>query len=129
MQINNEILNDFIHCQYKAYRKSKNQTGNTSEYQILYNQLKQKQKGNFEKIISGNKNLIASNAVFDNVISNTGISLYLKFTNANIDLTLDGIEFTGKKNIIPIFITPFEKVTKTDKLFLALQYLLPLREF
>lgn len=49
------------------------------------------------------------------------MSLNLKFTNTNIDLMLDGIEFTGKKNIIPIFITPFEKVTTADKLFLALQ--------
>lgn len=121
MQITNEILNDFIYCQYKAYRKSKNQTGSISEYELLYNQLKQKQKANFEKNISENKNLISSNAVLDNIIPNSGISLNLKFTNGNIDLILDGIEFIGKKNIIPIFITPFEKVTKTDKLFLALQ--------
>lgn len=121
MQINNEILNDFIHCQYKAYRKSRNQRGNISEYQLLCNELKQKQKANFEKSISENKNIISSKAVFDNISPNSGISLNLKFTNENIDLTLDGIEFIGKKNILPVFMTPFEKVTKTDKLFLALQ--------
>lgn len=121
MQINNEILNDFINCKYKAYRKSKNQIGSISEYQILYEQLKQKQKANFEKFISENKNLISFNTVFDNNISKDGVFLNLKFTNANINLTPDGIEFTGKKNIIPIFITPFEKVTTSDKLFLALQ--------
>lgn len=119
MQINNEILYDFIYCQYKAYRKSKNQTGSISEYQILYNQLKQ--KSNFEKIISENENFISTNATFDSIIPINGTSLNLKFINENIDITLDGIVFTGKKNIVPIFITPFEKVTKADKLFLALQ--------
>lgn len=68
MQITNEIVNDFIHCQYKAYSKSKNQTGSVSEYQLLYNQLKQKQKENFEKNISESKNHISSNALFDNII-------------------------------------------------------------
>lgn len=121
MQINNEILNDFITCQYKAYRKSKGQSGTISDYQILYNQLKENKKENFERNISKDKNLISSNSLFDNITSKGGISLNLKFTNTNIDLMLDGIEFTGKKNIIPIFFTPFEKVTTGDKLFLALQ--------
>lgn len=129
MQITNEIINDFIHCQYKAYRKSKSQTGSISEYELLCNQLKQKQKANFLKNISENKTFISSNVVFDNITPNSGISLNLKFTNENIDLTLDGIEFIGKKNIIPVFITPFEKVTKTDKLFLALQAMFIQNEF
>lgn len=44
-------------------------------------------------------------------------------------LIIDRIEFTGNKNIIPIFITPFEKVTKTDKLFIALQATFIQKEF
>jgi len=121
MQINNEILNDFINCHYKAYRKSKNQFGIISEYQILYNQLRQKGKENFERIISKKKSFVGYNHNSDNPAHKEGISLNIKFANANIDITLDGVEFTGKKNIIPIFITPFEKVTTADKLFIWLQ--------
>ena len=121
MQIKNEILKDFITCQYKAYRKSKGQSGTISDYQILYNQLRENKKENFEKTISVDKNIISSYSLFDNIIHKEGISLNLKFANENIDLTLDGVEFTGKKNIVPLFITPFEKVTKTDKLFVTLQ--------
>ena len=33
------------------------------------------------------------------------------FKNENIDLAVDGIEFIDRKKFIPIFITPFEKVT------------------
>ncbi|MEO8149770.1 MAG: TM0106 family RecB-like putative nuclease [Bacteroidia bacterium] len=119
MRVNNEILNNFIRCQYKAYLKNKQQTGIISDYEILYKQLKQTQKNNFEKTLFDK--LIFSNTTFENIIPKEGVALNLKFENENIDLTLDGIEFISKKNIIPIFITPFEKVTKTDKLFLALQ--------
>lgn len=91
--------------------RGQNQTGSISEHQLLYNQLKQKQKANFEKNVLENKNLNCSNAVFEHIEFNTGISLNLKFTNPNIDFAFDGIEFAGKKNIIPIFITPFEKIT------------------
>ncbi len=129
MQINNEILNDFITCQYKAYKKSKGQTGTISDYQILYNQLRENKKENFERTISEDKNIISSNSLFDNIIYKEGISLNLKFANENIDLTIDGIEFTSKKNIIPLFITPFEKVTKTDKIFVALQATFIEKEF
>jgi hypothetical protein len=49
MQISNEILQAFINCKYKAYKKSKQNVGNISEYETLYNQLKHTQKINFEK--------------------------------------------------------------------------------
>jgi hypothetical protein len=121
MLINNEIINDFIICHYKAYRKSKHQTGIISDYQSLYNQLKQKGKENFERTITKNNNLAVYHQNCGNNTPEEGISLNFKFANANIDITLDGIEFVGKKNITPIFITPFEKVTTTDKLFISLQ--------
>ncbi len=58
MQISDEILSGFINCQYKAYLISENKAGSISEYQILYNQLKQKHKANFEKNISKNETLV-----------------------------------------------------------------------
>ena len=60
MQITNEILQSFIYCQYKAYKKSKNHIGAISDYQVLFNQLKQTQKLSFEKTLSENKKLISS---------------------------------------------------------------------
>ncbi|HEY5464623.1 MAG TPA: hypothetical protein VIJ95_15280 [Hanamia sp.] len=129
MQINDEILHAFIHCPYKAYRKSKGQTGITSDYQMLYNQLKQTQKVNFGKQLSENIKLVSSNTTFDGILPKEGVALSLNFKNANIDFTLDGVEFTGRKSIIPIFITPFEKVIRTDKLFVALQATLIQNEF
>lgn len=102
MLINNEILNNFIFCHYKAYKKSKHQTGIISDYQSLYNQLKPKGKENFEKTISKINKLPVYRQNGNNNTPEVGISLNFKFANANIDITLDGIEFTGKKNITPI---------------------------
>lgn len=122
MQLTNAILYDFIHCSYKGYKKSKNQTGNVSDYQILYNELKQVQKVNFEKSFSDTLNPTFSTSAFDiAMLKEIGVRANLNFKNANIYLMLDGIEFTSTKNITPLFITPFEKGTLIDKLFVALQ--------
>jgi len=129
MQLNNEILHDFINCQYKAYRKSKWQKGTISEYEIIYNQLKHTQKINFEKKLLGNNKQIRSNLAFDIPITKSSFFLNFTFINDNLSLTLDGIEFVSKKNFLPLFVTPFEKVTKVDKLFIALQAALIQNEF
>lgn len=122
MQINDEMIHDLINCGYKAYRKFRQENGSSSEYQLLYDRLKQSQQDNFSKTLAQNKKLICSNSTFDDtVIQEEGVSLNFKFTNATIDLTLDGVEFTGRKNITPIFITPFEKIKTANKLFVALQ--------
>ena len=121
MQINNEILYDFIHCQYKAYRKSKQQKGIISDHEVLYGRLKQVQKKDFEKSLTKNAKPIFHQITFDGTTPKDGIALDFNFKNENISLTIDGIEFSHKKKFIPIFITPFEKVMRTDKLFIALQ--------
>jgi predicted RecB family nuclease len=121
MLVTNDILYSFINCQYKAYLKGKQQLGSTSEYQILYTKLKQIQTDNFEKQFSTIREGFSKNISFDNLFNKEANALNVKFVNENIDISLDGIEFSGKKFFTPIFITPFEKVTRVDKLFLALQ--------
>lgn len=128
MKINNEILYSFLSCQYKAYIKAKNQKGVTSEYQIYINQLKQKQRINFDKNILKNKLQIYTDCAFDKAIKRNGFAFDLKFENPNIDIILDGIEFLDDKNIVPILFSPFEAVTKIDKLYISLQALLIQRE-
>ncbi|MDA3906886.1 MAG: TM0106 family RecB-like putative nuclease [Bacteroidales bacterium] len=121
MHINNEILYGFVFCQHKAFLKSKRQKGIISEYQTLYNQLKQKQKCHFEQNLSENGIQIFTDSTFDNIVQKEGVSLDLTFKVSNLKLIFDGIEFTGTSNIIPIFIIPLEKVTKYDRQFILLQ--------
>ena len=121
MLVTNDILYSFINCQYKAYLKTKQQLGSTSEYQILYTKLKQIQTDNFEKKFSAIRKRFSKNISFDNSFNKEVNALNVKFVNETIDISFDGIEFSGKNLFTPIFITPFEKVTRIDKLFLALQ--------
>jgi predicted RecB family nuclease len=121
VQINGEILNCFIYCKYKAFRKYSGITGTISEYQKLYSQLKETLKLSFGKKVSENNKLVSTNSKFDKITYEDGILLNLRFTNTNIDLTVDGFEILDKKNFILIFITPFEHITKYDKQLIALQ--------
>ena len=121
MLVTDEILFSFLNCQYKAYLKSRQQSGITSEFDMLYDKIKQIQKNRFEKKLSESGMLHFKNIPFTRDFQKEGASLNVKFTNSNINIVLDGIEFTGKKSINAIFITPFEKIKKVDKLFVALQ--------
>jgi len=128
MKITNDTLHDFIHCHYKAYKKSKGHTGILSDFENYFNQIKQAQKINFEKTIFLKSNHCDNNSTFNKILTTPGTYLNLKFINHNIDITLDGIEFAVDK-IIPMFIVPFEKLTNEHKLFIALQATLLQKEF
>ena len=121
MQITNEILLGFIHCPYKAYRKYTSESGSISSYEKLSNELKYSQKLLFSEMLSSEKKLIKTKPAENNFTFNTGAILDPKFSNSNIEIIPDSIEFIGKNKIIPILITPFEKITKTDKLFVSFQ--------
>jgi len=119
--VTNDILYSYINCQYKAYLKSKEQFGSVSEYQKLYDKLKENQIANFKKLLLKNEKLLYIDNSVTQQFNKEGIALKVNFTNSNIDIVLDGIGFTKEKTCFPIFIAPFEKVTKLDKLFIALQ--------
>jgi predicted RecB family nuclease len=129
MKINEEILHAFTYCDYKAHQKSLLQSGNISDYQILYNELKQNKVSELKKNLLEDKMLLCSDFTFDNTVNKKGFSLNLKFTNENIDLMVDGIEFINAKSVVPILIIPFEKITIQDKLYITLQSFLLQNEF
>ena len=96
MTITNEILNAVIHCRYKAYLIKTSQPSTKTEFETVVERLKEKQKSIIE-------------------------TKQISFKNAEIDLTLDGIYKVEKNYSVPILILPFEKVQKSDKLFISLQ--------
>src|SRR5215210_5749649 len=100
MLINNDIIFSYINCQYKAYLKRKQQSGSASDYQILSTKLKQTQTNSFEKQCSKNGKPFSKNVSFDNSFHKEDTALNVKFANENIDIVLDGIEFSGKKIFI-----------------------------
>lgn len=129
MQITNDILLSFIHCPYKAYRKCKSEIGEISDYEKIFNELKCSRKLLFLEKLSSAKTLIRTQSAGNNFAFNDGIILDQKFINTNTEIILDGFEFIGKNKVIPILLTPFEKITQTDKLLISLQASLIQTEF
>lgn len=121
MQITNDIIHSFILCPYKAYRKSKSENGYISDYEKLFKELTNTQKLLFIEILSSENRLINNQQVKSNFTFSNGVVICQKFTNINTEIIIDGLEFIGKNKVIPILITPFEKITRTDKLFVSFQ--------
>jgi predicted RecB family nuclease len=121
MQITNEILLSFIHCPYKAYRKSKSESGVITDFEKLSKELSKSQKKIFSEVAFSEKRVIRTQSSESNFTFTKGIIIGQKLSNINTEVVLDGIEFIGKNKIVPILFTPFEKVTKIDKLFVSIQ--------
>ncbi len=120
MVVNNEILTALIHCNYKAYLKGQNFQSSKSDFEIVINELREIQKQNYFA-----KNLV--NQEFKNQLFNdknhyelNQIYIDTTFKNDKINIKVDGFYFVENK-ILPILISPLEKVTKIDRLTIALQ--------
>jgi len=120
MKITNEILLSFLNCPYKAHMKLSSDKGNLSDFEQLSAEFTKAQKGLFAEKLSTEKRLIRSLLTDTDFKIKNGVIVNQKFSNTNFELVLDGIELIDKNRIIPILITPFEKITQTEKLFIAL---------
>ena len=129
MQITNEILLSFLYCPYKAYRKRSSENGKLSDFEQLSKKFTVSQKVLFAEKLSTEKRLIRSQLREDDLTFTKGVIINQKFSNTNTDIVLDGIEFISRNKIIPILITPFEKISKTDKLFISFQAIYLQNEF
>ncbi len=121
MQLTDEILLAFINCPYKGYLKSNGQKGFETEYQILFNQLKKTQTDTITKSIKELTNYEGDNKTFEKLISKNAIYTNLQFKTDKLNIAIDVVEFIENKKIIPTLILPLEKVTKADKLYLAIK--------
>ncbi len=120
MKITNEILHAVIHCNHKAFLKKvqENQLPQT-EFQTVFEKLKQKQQSAIQTRFSleFQKNDYSSDLKFEKGKT----YLQISFKNLEVDLSLDGIYYDHKNSFEPILISPYEKIQKSDKLFIALQ--------
>ncbi|MEK6616254.1 MAG: hypothetical protein AABZ32_09115, partial [Bacteroidota bacterium] len=92
-----------------------------SEFEKIFIEVQHSRKLMFSETLSSAKALIRIQSEGTDFTPNNGTILDPKFTKSNIEITLDSIEYIGKNKVIPILLTPFEKITQTDKLFVSLQ--------
>lgn len=122
MKITNEILHAVIHCNHKAFlNKVKGNQFPKTEFQIVFETLKQKQFSAIQTRLSLETNFQNIEYSSDLKLEKGKTHLQISFKNSELDLRLDGIYYDQKNSFMAIFISPFEKIQKSDKLFIALQ--------
>ena len=130
--IDNFIIESFLECKFKAYKKNKNEIGSKSDFELLQNKLYVLYKTKFfEKLKSKipesqlkhnfNYSSQPENAVY---IFESGFQYNQLITT--IDLTVSIQEKTNSKKIeyVPYLISPNEKVTKFHKLLVSIKAIL-----
>ncbi len=120
MVINNDIITAFIYCDYKAYLKGQNLQCSKSEFEIITHKLKEIQKQKYKSKNSITKEFANQPYVLKNNFQSGKIYIHTLFKNDNIYIALDGCYFNENK-LFPILISPFEKITKADKLIIGVQ--------
>jgi predicted RecB family nuclease len=120
MIISNEIIKAVIHCKNKAYlKKTQSLLFPKTDFEIVF--LKLKQEAIIQAKLSTETHFQNRNYTSNLRLEKNKTYFQISFKNAELDLQLDGIYNEDKNNNIPIFISPFEKIQKSDKLFIALQ--------
>ena len=123
--ITNQLIHDYINCEYKFYQKVRNISGKKTDYEKIHQELKKKYSDNYiKKHVDPN---LPEQVKHDLIITNkielaNSFSVNPIFIFDNYHLNMDGMEVkysrTAKKQIItPLFIVPHEKITIADKLF------------
>ena len=136
--INNEIIESFLNCHYKAYLKSDNKVGNKTEFENLESDLlKINRKQYFDSICSKyGKDQILRNFDFKkkNQIKNKCYYIEPLLIRKQFNIRFDALEvildksFPNKISYIPISVSPKENILKTEKLSLSIKYFV-LKEF
>ena len=124
--INNAILEGYLNCKYKPCLIISGSQGNKKDYEIMQNEILQKFKSNFKKLILeryGEKSIM-ENFQFNKTKRN-GIffAFETNIKDADFDVTLDAIEIKNK-SVVPILLIANDKIHKKEKIYLAVQTLI-----
>ena len=129
--INDEIIESFVNCKYKAYRKLNNEHGIKTEFEILQEEQLSVCKKEFYKRLSekyGENNLLKGyNFGKNRRVPRTDVIIQPTLCTETYQISFDAIEIhpdkkpNSKKTQIPILISPKEKFSKIEKLSIAIK--------
>jgi len=124
--INNAILESYLNCKYKPYMIINNSRGNKKDYETMQNEIFQKFKSNFKKMILeryGEKSIIEHFQFNNTKINGIFFTFETNIKNADFDVILDAIEIKNK-SVVPILLIANNKIHKKEKIYLAVQTLI-----
>ncbi|MBM4146967.1 MAG: TM0106 family RecB-like putative nuclease [Nitrospira sp.] len=134
MELNNEIIDDFLFCKYRAYLKLIGQRGVRSDYELVEEELYVQYKKQFlediesyyksEQIINPVSSLDKRSRLSPSLLINPHVK------GDNFLISFDALRIVSHANArkkmqsIPLMITPKEKVTKNEKISLTIKTIL-----
>jgi len=129
--INNEIIQTFLNCRYKAFLKNNNKVGIKKEYELLESELLEMYRTSFFNKLRSKTSKTQLFEVIESDVKCQGLkSTYViepVFQSNEYFIKFDAIEITPPKAPITnhlytvISISPKEKVTKVEKLILSIK--------
>lgn len=134
MIINNEIVKDFLKCEYKSYLKYYQNIGEKTEYECMESELLERCKTKFyQKLcLKCNDHQILPQITFTEECHHPGIlyAIHTIFQIHEYDIYFDAIEASSQKQpsdkfvYVPIDVIYQEHVSKAEKLSLAVRCLI-----
>jgi predicted RecB family nuclease len=134
MELNNEIIDDFLFCKYRAYLKLIGQCGVLTDYELVEGELYGRYKKQFledigsyykaEQIIHPALSLDKSYRLSPSLLLNPHVK------GDDFLISFDALQIVGPVNArkkmqsIPLMITPKEKVTRNEKISLTIKTIL-----
>ena len=132
--IDDEIIESFVNCKYKAYRKLNNERGIKTEFEILQEGQLSVCKKEFYKRLSekyGENNLLKGyNFGKNRRFPRTDVIIQPTLCTETYQISFDAIEINpdkkpnSKKTEIPILVSSKEKISKIEKLSITLKCLI-----
>jgi hypothetical protein len=129
--IDDEIIEKFLNCKYKAYRKLSNEQGIKTEFEFLQQDQLSKCKKEFHNHLleKYEQNTLLKGFKFGNNrrISKVNVLIQPTLNTEKYQISFDAIEIiqdkkpSSKKLHIPILISPEEKISKREKLSISIK--------
>jgi len=129
--INDEVIESYLNCKYKAYRKLNNELGVKKEFELFQRDRLEKCKTEFyERLFrkhGENKLLKGFKFGTNQKISKINFLIQPTLDTETIQISFDAIEIIPSKNSsskrlhIPVLVSPNEKISKIEKLSLGIR--------
>lgn len=131
IKISNQIVFDFVNCEYKSYQKRNGIKGKKKDYEILQEKLIKKYTEEYikEQVQNCTPEQIIKKPIFsDCLLSDGQLIIEPTFIFNNFTLHFSAIE-TNKGTLTPIFISPNGKILRIYKIVYCMIITLINREF
>ena len=127
--ITNEIIDDFLVCQYKAYQKFHHAPEELTDYELLHQELQSRYREQFFAQLQSRHftEQIVRSMAFQEKPDITQLTYVLSpsIPTQHYTITFDAIELSGldhhpsKLLCVPFTVLPVEKIRKIEKLLLS----------